>query len=406
LRETRYRTFSHGCCRYPKIWLRLQRVGAVAIKNSVYVMPRSDQSLEDFQWTVREITEGGGDAWICEAGFVEGISNDQVEALFRGARDADYAGISEEAKELAKKFPVGERLNEEHAGELEPAVARMRRRLIEIVAIDFFDSLGRQSAEGLVAGLEARVNPDASADDQAARSSGEYLGRVWVTRKGIHVDRMASAWLIKRFIDPEAKFKFVPARGYQPEKREVRFDMFEADFTHEGDRCTFELLLQHLKLNHPALRAIAEIVHDIDLKDGKFGRPETPGIERLITGICTVHKEDETRLARASAIFEDLHGSFRDGLGTSRTRSQHQSRKEGQHGSRRSRGHEALSSSPPFRSERVERALRATDCIAPRKQLRRRAQQLKPRAGGNRTRNKRYATVSGGGPQRTGAHVR
>jgi len=87
LRETRYRTFSHGCCRYPKIWLRLQRVGAVAIKNSVYVMPRSDQSLEDFQWTVREITEGGGDAWICEAGFVEGISNDQVEALFsRGAR--------------------------------------------------------------------------------------------------------------------------------------------------------------------------------------------------------------------------------------------------------------------------------------------------------------------------------
>ncbi len=270
-----------------KIWRRLQRVGAVAIKNSVYVMPRNDQSLEDFQWTVREITEGGGDAWICEAGFVEGISNDQVEALFRAARDADYAVISEEAKELARKFPVGKGLNEERVGELEAGVARLRRRLGEVVGIDFFDCLGRQSAEGLVASLEARLNPDASGDDQAAPSRGEYRGRV-----------------------SEAKFKFVPARGYQPENQEIRFDMFEAEFTHEGDRCTFEVLVQRLKLNDPALRPIAEIVHDIDLNDGKFGRPETPGIERLITGICTVHKDDEARLARASAIFEDLHGSF------------------------------------------------------------------------------------------------
>jgi hypothetical protein len=314
-RDTRWLLLIHQIPPKPdyfrvKIWRRLQRVGAVAIKNSVYVMPRNDQSLEDFQWTVREITEGGGGAWICEAGFVEGISNDQVEALFRAARDADYAAISEDAKELAGEFPVRNALNGERAGELEAGVSRLRRRLGEVVGIDFFDCLGRQSAEGLVASLEARLNPDASGNDQAAPSSGEYRGRVWVTRKGIHVDRMASAWLISHFIDPEAKFKFVSARGYQPEKREIRFDMFEADFTHEGDRCTFEVLAQRLKLNNPALRPIAEIVHDIDLKDGKFGRPETPGIERLITGICTVHKEDEARLARASAIFEDLHGSF------------------------------------------------------------------------------------------------
>jgi hypothetical protein len=293
-----------------KIWRRLQRVGAVAIKNSVYVMPCTDQSLEDFQWTVREITKGGGDAWICEANFVEGISNDQVEALFRAARDADYAAISEEAKELARKLPAAKGIREERASELEAGVARLRRRLGEVVGIDFFDCLGRQSVEGLVASLEAHLNPDASEEDQDAPSSGEYRGRIWVTRKGIHVDRMASAWLIRRFIDPEATFKFVSARGYQPEKREIRFDMFEADFTHEGDLCTFEVLLQRLTLNHLALRSIAEIVHDIDLKDGKFGRPETPGIERLITGICTAHKDDEARLARASAMFEDLHGSF------------------------------------------------------------------------------------------------
>jgi hypothetical protein len=292
-----------------KIWRRLQRVGAVAIKNSVYVMPRSDQSLEDLQWTVREISDGGGDAWICEAGFVEGISNDQVEALFHAARDADYVAIAEEAKELLRKFPVS-RPGDDRAAQPEADVARLRRRLQEVVAIDFFDSLGRQSAEGLVAALEAHLNPNSSTEGVTSPSSREYRGRIWVTRKGIHVDRMASAWLIKRFVDPDAEFKFVAARGYRPEEGEVRFDMFEADFTHEGDRCTFEVLLQRLRLNESALRVVAEIVHDIDLKDGKFARPETPGIERLITGICSAHKDDVVRLARASAIFEDLHQSF------------------------------------------------------------------------------------------------
>src|SRR5580658_1877270 len=122
-RETRWLLLIHQIPPKPdylrvKIWRRLQRVGAVAIKNSVYVMPRSDQSLEDLQWTVREISAGGGDAWICEAGFVEGISNDQVEALFQAARDADYTAIGEEAKELARKFPMAKGLSEEHAGEL------------------------------------------------------------------------------------------------------------------------------------------------------------------------------------------------------------------------------------------------------------------------------------------------
>ncbi len=100
-------------------------------------------------------------------------------------------------------------------------------------------------------------------------------GSVWVTRQGVHVDRIASAWLIRRFIDPEARFKFVPAKGYVPEPGELRFDMFEAEFTHEGDRCTFEVLLARAGLADPALAAIGEIVHDIDLKDAKFGREET-----------------------------------------------------------------------------------------------------------------------------------
>jgi hypothetical protein len=131
-----------------------------------------------------------------------------------------------------------------------------------------------------------------------------------VTREGVHVDRIACAWLIRRFIDPGARFKFVSGRGYAPGFGELRFDMFEAEFTHEGDRCSFEVLLGHAGLTDPALQAIAEIVHDIDLKDGKFGRDETGGIKALIAGVATAHRRDEERLTRGGAIFDDLYEYF------------------------------------------------------------------------------------------------
>ncbi len=136
-------------------------------------------------------------------------------------------------------------------------------------------------------------------------------GRTWVTRRGIHVDRMASAWLIRRFIDPKARFKFVASRGYHPASRELRFDMFEADFTHEADHCTFEVLLARCGITDPALQPIAEIVHDIDLKDAKFGRTESGGIDRLIAGIAMAHQADEDRLERACAVFDDLYEYYR-----------------------------------------------------------------------------------------------
>ena len=137
-------------------------------------------------------------------------------------------------------------------------------------------------------------------------------GRTWVTRQGVYVDRIASAWLIRRFIDPEARFKFVSAKGYTPAPGELRFDMFEAEFTHQGDRCTFEVLLERAGLDDPALRAIAEIVHDIDLKDAKFGRDEAAGIASLIAGIARAHPNDEERLAQGVAVFENLYASFRN----------------------------------------------------------------------------------------------
>ena len=139
----------------------------------------------------------------------------------------------------------------------------------------------------------------------------DLKGRTWVTRTGVFVDRIGSAWLIRRFIDPEAPFKFVLAKGYVPEPDELRFDMFEAEFTHEGDRCTFEVLLGRAGLDDDrGLSGIAEIVHDIDLKDGKFARPEAEGIKSVLTGICNGTHDDDERLARGGAVFEDLYRSF------------------------------------------------------------------------------------------------
>ena len=136
-------------------------------------------------------------------------------------------------------------------------------------------------------------------------------GRTWVTRTGVHVDRIASAWLIRRFIDPEARFKFVPAKGYEPEPDELRFDMYEGEYTHEGDRCTFEVLLARAGLGDPALAAIGEIVHDIDLKDAKFAREEASGIARVMDGIAAANKDDERRLERGAAVLDDLYEIFR-----------------------------------------------------------------------------------------------
>jgi hypothetical protein len=297
-----------------KIWRRLQRLGAVAIKNSVYVLPKNDQTQEDFQWVLREIVEGGGDASLCEARFVEGLSDDQVEALFQVARGAEYDQIVEEARRLAE-IPVPDgQIEETRRTKSEVDLARLKRRLAEVVAIDFFGAPGREAAEGLVSGVETRMR-----DKRLGKETGnvtatrreDLQGKTWVTRKGIYVDRMASAWFVRRFIDSGARFKFVPAKGYKPLPDELRFDMFEAEFTHEGDRCSLEVLIERTGLNEPALGPIAEIVHDIDLKDSKFGRQETPGIERLLAGIAMAHKDDEARLARGEAVFDDLYEYFK-----------------------------------------------------------------------------------------------
>ena len=297
-----------------KIWRRLQRLGAVAIKNSVYALPKSDQTREDFQWILREVIEGGGDGTLCEARLVDGITDDQVEELFQAARTADYGQIADDVRRLTRTLPAKAKVNEERRPQLEVEIARIKKRLDEVVAIDFFGAPGREAAAGLVSGIEARVcggKTSRPTSESEPKILENLRGKTWVTRKGIHVDRMATAWVVRRFIDPEAKLKFVPAKGYAPLANEVRFDMFEAEFTHEGDCCSMEVLISRVGIDDPGLVPIAEIVHDIDLKDSKFQRQETSGIARLIDGIAMSHKDDDVRLSRAAAIFDDLYEYFR-----------------------------------------------------------------------------------------------
>ena len=287
-----------------KIWRRLKGLGAVTVKNSVYALPANAETKEDFAWLVREIAELGGEAFVCEARLVDGLGDGEVEALFCAARDEDYAEVAAAARELAD----GNTGDTERAG----PVARLRKQLDEIVAIDFFGAEGREPAQGLVSGLEAGLQEkegDVTATETKA-TPDPLKNRVWVTRQGVQVDRIASAWLIRRFVDPAARFKFVPGSGYVAQPGELRFDMFEGEFTHRGERCTFEVLLAETGLDDPALDAIAEIIHDIDLKDGKYGREEAAGVRSLIAGIAASSPDDEQRLARGAVLLDDLYSSF------------------------------------------------------------------------------------------------
>jgi hypothetical protein len=273
---------------------------------------------------LREIHKERGEASLCEARLVEGLTDNEVRGLFLRAREEDYRSIATDIRKFAHDtFSSRARaLSEEARSATATAVIRFRKRLAEIAQIDFFGAPGREAAEGLIAGLEQRISPATPPSTAVSASSltiAEAQKRVWVTRKGIHIDRIACAWLIRRFIDEDPTFKFVPARGYTPAPRELRFDMFDAEFTHEGDRCSFEVLLERAGLDDPALAAIAEIVHDIDLKDGKFAREEAGGIKMLISGICADTRDDDERLARGMTIFDDLHAVFRRMRGGART---------------------------------------------------------------------------------------
>jgi hypothetical protein len=285
-----------------KIGRRLQKLGAVAVKNSVYALPDTGSAREDLQWIANEIATDGGEATLCEARFIAGQTDAAIQALFRAARQRDYLDVAKSARRLAQAP-----LSTKRRARTEATLARLTKRLDEIVAIDHFGAPGRAELEALLRAVQNKLRPPPATPRREALPLRGLRGRTWVTRKGIHVDRIASAWLIRRFIDPAAKLKYVEPKGYVPSAGELRFDMFDAEFTHEGALCTFEVLLARLRNEDPALRHLGELVHDADLRDARFGHPETSGFTALITGIGLQHRDDDARLAAGSAALDALY---------------------------------------------------------------------------------------------------
>jgi hypothetical protein len=266
-----------------KVLRRLAQVGALPVKNSAYLLPDTEDTREDFEWICREITSEGGTAWLFRAESLAGLSAEQIEESFRRLRDADYEGLLSAAPEME--------------------AAKFTQRFEEVKKIDFFEHPARAKVEALIA--QRRSPEDGAAVAVPA-------GRLWVTRRGIKVDRIGSAWLIRRFIDPQAAFRFVDPDSYHHAAPELRFDMFDGEFTHEGDLCTFEVLVarHHLLAQQAALQPIAEIIHDLDLKDGRYERPETSGLARMLDGLCARTSDDRVRLEQGGQIFDAFFESF------------------------------------------------------------------------------------------------
>ena len=284
-----------------KVRRRVRKLGAVLLRNSVYVLPRTDTTLEDLHWLANEIVADGGEATICSATLLSGVSDADLESLFRAERGADYLAIAESANGIAPGDPRGvDELN------------GLRRKLAAVRTLDFFDAPERDGAERAIQDAEARLRPTDMADANDERSPAVPRGSIWVTRRDVFIDRIASAWLIRRFIDSAARFQFVNATGYRHAPGEIRFDMYRGEFTHVGDRCTFETLLARFDLEgDAALRAIGAVVHDIDCKDEKFGREETAGIAAVVRGIALATDDDEQRVARGAFVFDGLYQQLR-----------------------------------------------------------------------------------------------
>jgi hypothetical protein len=288
-----------------RIRRRLAAIGAVPVRNAVYALPANDATREDFEWLLREIVADGGEATLCEAAFIDGATDARLRVAFDAERSAAYEAIVEETDRLRR-----ESIDRADARSILEA---LKRSLAAAQARDFFRARGRAEAEDAVSILEMELSSQAEEDAMPGdeHTIEQVSGRTWVTRRGVRVDRIASGCLIRRFVDPEARFRFVDPDGYGLEAGELRFDMFEGEFTHQGDRCTFEVLLGHSGLTDPALLAIGEIIHDIDLKEERFGRAETAGVASMVHGITATIEQDPERLRRGGEMLDSLYAHFR-----------------------------------------------------------------------------------------------
>jgi hypothetical protein len=282
------------------IWRKLKKSGAIQIQTSTYVLPDEPARYESFQWLTQEIRAAGGDATLVRAREIEGLPNEKLIELFNTARAKEYAAL----RELLRG------LNRRHKAQRSPAFTdklnRVRNQFREIRQTDFFNCPRAQDVEMLLRKLERTQLGQASFPKIVSR---DYRGRTWVTRPRPEIDRVGSAWLIRKFIDPKAKFIF--ANEIPTNARAVSFDMLDADFSHHGDDCTFETLLKRFRIQDKIVRQIGEMIHDADLDDDKFKRTECIGIDRVLKGWAKEGISDPEILGRGFQCFDALHAFLR-----------------------------------------------------------------------------------------------
>jgi hypothetical protein len=276
------------------IWRKLKKSGAIQIQTSTYVLPDNPPRYETFQWLTQQIRDAGGDATLVRAREIEGLSNERLIELFNGARAKEYASLREMLRPLIASAGRTSNLS----GKLD----RIRKQFREIRGTDFFDSPKAKDVEMVLQKLEG-AQPKSKT--QPKLEPRDFRGKLWLTRPRPEIDRVGSAWLIRKFVDPKARFIFGDKRA--PNRRALTFDMLEGDFSHDGEDCTFETLIRRFGIQDKVARKIAEMVHDADLDDDKFQRTECIGIDRVLKGWGNEGISDQEILRRGFECFDALY---------------------------------------------------------------------------------------------------
>jgi hypothetical protein len=276
------------------IWRKLKKSGAIQIQTSTYVLPDDPRRYEIFQWLTQHIRDAGGDATLVRAREIEGLPNERLVELFNAARAKEYAAL----REILRPLVVTTKRRRDLRGKLD----RVRKQFREIRETDFFNNPKARDLEIILEKLEG-AQPRSKT--QPKLEPRDFRGRVWLTRPRPEIDRVGSAWLIRKFIDPKAKFVF---ESKLPSNRRVlTFDMLDGDFSHDGDDCTFETLIRRFGIQDKAAQKIAEMIHDADLDDDKFQRSECIGIDRILKGWAKQGLADKEILRRGFECFDALY---------------------------------------------------------------------------------------------------
>jgi hypothetical protein len=288
-------------------WRKLKRSGALALKDSVYILPATDDATEMANWLAHEVRSVGGEASIANTTSISGLEDAALVDQFNALRDSDYAQIEESLGPLVK---AAAKRDDGARSALKAEVRRARQRLGDLARIDFFRARGGARVRELCERARTLLEDGTTAPlDERRVDRADYQGRLWATRARPKIDRLASAWLIRHFIDPASRFGFFAERDGAP-RDAVTFDTYGGTFTHEGEDCTFEVLVRRFGIDDPALRPLAEVIHDADLKDDKFGRLEHVGLDAIIRGLVETIPDDQALAIAAFPIFAALRASL------------------------------------------------------------------------------------------------